>query len=122
MKRIVARFYRTEAGTEPVRDWLTDMHSADRKIVSSDIASVEFGWPRPMPIWESVADDLFEMRSMIEGGTAEARTYFTVDGNVMLLLHGHRSEPNRRGEFELAYERLRDHRNRSGAPAPPRGS
>ena len=117
MKRIVARFYRTEAGKEPVRDWLTNMNSADRKIVSSDIASVEFGWPRRMPAWESGTDDILEIRSTIENGSAEARTYFVVEGNVMLLLHGHKLETARGDEIELTFERLKDHQNRSGTPS-----
>ena len=118
MKRIVARFYRTASGKEPVRDWLTGMDSADRKIISSDIASVEFGWPSRMPAWESVTNDLHEVRSTIENGTAEVRTYFAIDGNVMLLLHGHRFETGNRDALELTLDRLMDHRNRCGTPLP----
>jgi hypothetical protein len=43
MKRIVARFYQTVDGDEPVRDWLQSLDKSDRRIVGADIGTVEFG-------------------------------------------------------------------------------
>lgn len=43
MQRLVARFYQTESGEEPVLDWLERMDSQDRRTIGSDIATVEFG-------------------------------------------------------------------------------
>jgi hypothetical protein len=48
-KRIPARFYSTEAGNEPVRDWLLGLSREERKIIGVDIKTVEFGWPIGMP-------------------------------------------------------------------------
>jgi hypothetical protein len=46
IKVIQAVFYRNSAGTEPVRDWLLmEMDAADRKIIGTDIRTVEMGWP-----------------------------------------------------------------------------
>jgi hypothetical protein len=42
-------FYRRLSGTEPVRDWLKSLSVEDRRIVGTDIAAVEFGWPIGMP-------------------------------------------------------------------------
>ena len=42
-KRITARFFKTAAGNQPVRDFLFELDDTDRKIVGKDIAKVEFG-------------------------------------------------------------------------------
>ncbi|MBW4638143.1 MAG: hypothetical protein KME05_07895 [Gloeocapsa sp. UFS-A4-WI-NPMV-4B04] len=44
-KRIKAIFYRNEAGTEPVREWLKALNKEDRYLIGTDIKTVEFGWP-----------------------------------------------------------------------------
>lgn len=42
-KNVLARFYRTEAGNEPVRAWLRQLEVLDRKIIGADIKTVEYG-------------------------------------------------------------------------------
>jgi hypothetical protein len=37
------RFFMTEAGTEPVRDWLRTLSAADRKLIGENIKTVQFG-------------------------------------------------------------------------------
>jgi hypothetical protein len=44
------RFFKTEAGTEPVRDWLKSLSASDRKLIGEDIKTVQFGWPLGMPL------------------------------------------------------------------------
>ena len=39
-KRIPAIFYRTEAGGEPVREWLRELSPEDRKRIGEDIKTV----------------------------------------------------------------------------------
>ena len=34
---LVVVFYRTEAGNEPVREWLTSLKREDRKVIGEDI-------------------------------------------------------------------------------------
>ena len=48
-KRVPAVFYRTEAGGEPVREWLKALSPDDRKRIGEDIKTVEFGWPVECP-------------------------------------------------------------------------
>jgi hypothetical protein len=43
LKKIPAAFYRTSAGTEPVRDWLKALRAEDRREVGHDIASLSTG-------------------------------------------------------------------------------
>ncbi len=114
MKRIVARFYRSDAGSEPVRSWLLSLSSADRKIDGKDIATVEFGWPVGMPVSRALRDGVHEVRSTIRSGKVEARTYFAVEGGVMLLLHGIDGKGRQDDAIRLASERLTDSRRGSG--------
>ncbi|MDP2829767.1 MAG: hypothetical protein Q8O37_14320 [Sulfuricellaceae bacterium] len=37
------RFFRTETGSEPVRDWLRALSATNRKIIGEDIKTVQFG-------------------------------------------------------------------------------
>ena len=48
-KQLQARFYRSPAGNEPVKDWLRSLDKEFRKLVGSDIFTVEVGWPIGMP-------------------------------------------------------------------------
>lgn len=50
LKRLPARFYRTESGREPVREWLKGLDQEDRRIIGEDIKDVEFSWPIGMPL------------------------------------------------------------------------
>ncbi|WP_095081596.1 type II toxin-antitoxin system RelE/ParE family toxin [Mesorhizobium sophorae] len=112
MKRIDAKFYATEAGKEPVRDWLLELGKDDRKIVGGDIAKVEFGWPIGMPTSRDLGRGLLEVRSTIRDGKVEARTYFSIEGSLMLLLHGHEGKGGQKEAMDLARDRLRDYRRR----------
>jgi len=53
-KRVPAIFYRTEAGGEPVREWLRKLPPEDRKHFGEDIKTVEFGWPVGMPVCKPI--------------------------------------------------------------------
>ena len=54
-KILPAIFYRTATGAEPVRKWLKALSREDKRIVGTDIATVEFGWPVGMPTCRSLA-------------------------------------------------------------------
>jgi hypothetical protein len=42
LKRLPARFYRSDIGREPVREWLKTLEQEDRKIIGEDVKDVEF--------------------------------------------------------------------------------
>jgi hypothetical protein len=51
IKRVPVIFFRTEAGGEPVREWLKGLpYADDRKRIGEDIKTVEYGWPVGMPL------------------------------------------------------------------------
>jgi len=86
-KIIPAVFYRTGAGTEPVREWLKELDAEDRRIIGTDIRTVEFGWPVGMPVCRPMGGGLFEIRSTITQKRI-ARVLFCIHGEQMVLLHG----------------------------------
>jgi hypothetical protein len=42
-KKVVARFYASNSGRRPVREWLLALAKDDRRIIGRDIQKVEFG-------------------------------------------------------------------------------
>jgi hypothetical protein len=53
-KRLPAWFYESETGKVPLRDWLLDPSSEDRRTIGNDIRTAEFGWPIDMPLCRSI--------------------------------------------------------------------
>jgi phage-related protein len=87
-KRVPAIFYRTEAGGEPVREWLKGLSREDKKRIGEDIKTVEFGWPVGMPVCRPLGDGIYEVRTSL-GQNRIARVLFYVDKRGrMVLLHG----------------------------------
>jgi phage-related protein len=88
-KRVPALFFRTDAGGEPVRDWLKLLPSSeDRKRIGEDIKTVEFGWPVGMPACRPLGDGIYEVRTNLAQNRV-ARVLFYIDKKSrMVLLHG----------------------------------
>ena len=80
------RFFCTDAGNEPVREWLTDLSREHRRMIGTDIKTVQLGWPIGMPVVRKLDTGLWEVR--IDLGDTIARVLFTVVGSDMILLHG----------------------------------
>jgi phage-related protein len=88
-KRVPAIFFRTEAGGEPLREWLKSLPSPeDRKLIGEDIKTVEFGWPVGMPVCRSLGGGICEIRTHLTQDRI-ARVLFYIDAKGrMVLLHG----------------------------------
>jgi phage-related protein len=100
-KRISAIFYRTEAGNEPVREWLKELSREDRKRIGADILTVELGWPIGMPVCRPLGGGLQEVRSSL-GQNRIARVIFYVDRTGrMVLLHGFIKKTQKTPEDDL---------------------
>ena len=101
-------FYQTEAGNEPVREWLKGLPDKDRRIIGEDIKTAQYGWPLGMPLIRKMERDLWEVRSTI--GSGIARVFFTAKGAMMILLHGFvkKSDKTPPDELNTARRRLRN--------------
>jgi phage-related protein len=98
-------FFRSESGSEPVRDWLSALRREDRKAVGGDIKTAQYGWPLGMPLIRKLEPDLWEVRSHIGDGIA--RVVFTVEGGVMVLLHGFVKKSSKTPAADLKTARAR---------------
>ena len=87
-KRTPAIFYRTEAGGEPVREWLKGLSPEDRKRIGEDIKTVEFGWPVGMPVCKFVGEGIYEVRSNLAQNRIARVLFYTDRNRRMVLLHG----------------------------------
>jgi phage-related protein len=105
MKRVPAIFYRTEAGNEPVREWLKAMSPEDRRRIGEDLKSVEFGWPLGMPVCKSLGGGLHEVRTDVAGNRT-ARIFFYIDRlQRLVVLHGIVKKTRRTPAADLALAR-----------------
>ena len=79
-------FYQTGSGNEPVREWLRGLSKADKRAIGSDIKSEQYGWPIGMPVVRKMDAGLWEVLSRLDQRIS--RILFTVDDDMMVLLHG----------------------------------
>jgi phage-related protein len=100
-KIIPAAFYCTETGTEPVREWLKGLSVEDRRIIGTDIRTVEFGWPVGMPVCRPMGHGLFEVRVTLTGKRI-ARILFCIHEGTMVLLHGFVKKTSKTPDGDLA--------------------
>ena len=114
LKRLPAIFFRTEGGSEPVREWLKSMAPEDRKRIEEDIRTVEFGWPVGMPVCRPMKDGLQEVRTNLPGNRI-ARVFFYVDRNQrMVLLHSIIKKTRATPESDLAFARQNKQKHERG--------
>jgi len=101
------RFFATEAGSEPVREWLKGLSAQDKKTIGEDIKTVQFGWPLGMPLVDHLEGDIWEVRIKLENRIA--RVLFVIDHHTMILLHGFikKSQKTPKQELDLAKQRLK---------------
>jgi phage-related protein len=101
------RFFRTDAGMEPVRDWLKDLPALERKIIGEDIKTVQFGWPLGMPLVDHLDGGIWEVRIKLTNRIA--RVLFVIEGQTMVLLHGFikKQQKTPGPELDLARDRLK---------------
>ena len=98
-------FFRTEAGNEPVREWLKSLPKAECKLIGADILRVQYAWPVGKPLVDSLGEGLWEIRSRLENRIA--RTLFAVVDEEIVLLHGFIKKQQKTPEDQLKLARKR---------------
>ena len=114
-KTVSVIFFRTEAGGEPVRDWLKGLPSPeDRKRIGEDIKTVEFGWPIGMPVCRPLGDAVYEVRTNLAHNRI-ARVLFYIDKKGrMVLLHGFIKKSRRTPNEEINLARRNKNAHQRG--------
>ncbi len=112
LNKIELVFYRTLGGNEPVREWLVDLPSEQRRVIGLDLQRVQYRWPVGMPLVKPMGQGLFEVRTPLAGGTI-ARVFFCFHGGRLFALHGFikKSQQTPDKELERARKRQKDVEN-----------
>lgn len=112
LPKLAVKFFRTETGSEPVREWLLSLTPADRKTIGEDIKTVQFGWPLGMPLVNHLDGDIREVRIKLDNRIA--RVLFVTEDGVMVLLHGFIKKQQKipKPDLDLAKDRLKQLRRR----------
>lgn len=98
-------FFRLDSGREPVREWLKGLDQDGRRSIGADIKTLQLGWPIGMPLARKMSDGLWELRSHLPSGVA--RTFFTVRGPAIVLLHGFVKKARKTPANELSVAKRR---------------
>jgi len=113
-KRVPAIFYRTEAGGEPMRDWLKELSSEDRKRVGEGIKTVEFGWPIGMPVCRPLGDGIYEVRTTLAQNRIARMLFYIDKQGRMVLLHGFIKKTQKTPEEDLNLARRNKNKHQRG--------
>jgi phage-related protein len=107
--KIPVVFYRTETGTEVVRDWLKELDSADRNAIGQDLMRIQFRWPVGMPLCRPLSKGLWEVRSSLPSNRIARLLFCHIDGRILILsgfIKKTQKTPN--DEIDLALKRKRE--------------
>ena len=100
------RFFKTDTGNEPVREWLLErVTEEEKKIIGKDIKVVQFDSQIGMPLVEQFGSGLWQVRSTLPNRIA--RVFFTFHNNEIILLHGFikKVQQTPKADLELAKKR-----------------
>ena len=109
LKPLPLRFWRTLSGREPVRDWLSELHVEDRRVIGRDIAKVQFGWPIGLPLCRPLKEGLWEVRSSLPT-KREARVLFGFHDGELIALHAFikKTQATPDSDLRLARQRFQE--------------
>src|ERR1700689_1694116 len=62
-KKISLIFFRTQSGSEPVRDWLKGLPEAERHAIGKDLLRPQWQSPAGMPMCRPLGGGLWEVRT-----------------------------------------------------------
>lgn len=107
IKTIPVSFYEEESGNEPVRAWLRELSSDDRKIIGRDIRIVQLDWPIGSPLVKPLGNGLWEIRSKLDNRIS--RILFVFHDGTIVLLHAFikKTQKTPSQEIELARKRAK---------------
>ena len=99
-------FYQSQNKNEPVREWLKSLSREEMKKIGTEIKTVQFGWPLGMPLVRKMETNLWEIRIKLDNKIA--RVLFTIENDLMILLHGFlkKSQKTPKKELLIAQKRL----------------
>jgi phage-related protein len=108
-QRLPVFFYRTEAGHEPVREWLKELDPDERKAIGTDPLRVQEEWPIGMPVCRSLGKGLWEVRTGLASNRTARVLFFVHEGRIGVV-HGFikKTQKTPVADLELARKRMKE--------------
>jgi phage-related protein len=108
-QKIPLVFFRTAAGSEPVREWLRGLDQVERREIGRDLLRAQWQWPVGMPLCRSLGYGLWEVRTALPTKRT-ARVLICFCSGYLVALHGFvkktRATPNE--DMALARKRQKE--------------
>jgi phage-related protein len=105
-KKIPLVFFRTLAGSEPVREWLKQLPEEDRHAIGKDLLRAQWGWPVRMPLCRAMGGGLWEIRTDLPTRRT-SRVLLCLYREHLVALHGFIKKTRATPDDELAVARRR---------------
>jgi phage-related protein len=99
-------FYRTAAGSEPVREWLKGLDEAERHAIGKDLLRAQWRWPVGMPLCRHMGSGLWEVRTDLPTKRT-ARVLLCLYREHLVALHGFIKKTRATPDEDLATARRR---------------
>jgi len=99
-------FFRNDAGSEPVREWLKSLDEAERHAIGADLLRAQWRWPVGMPLCRAMGRGLWEIRTDLSGNRA-ARVLICFAHGHLVALHGFIKKTRATPDDDLALARKR---------------
>ena len=99
-------FYRSQAGVEPVRDWLKRLPETERHGIGKDLLRAQWRWPVGMPFCRPLGSGLWEIRTDLSTERT-ARVLVCLYRGHLVALHGFIKKTRATPEDDLALARKR---------------
>ena len=99
-------FFRTGAGSEPVREWLRGLPEAERRAIGIDLLRAQWRWPVGMPLCRPLGEGLWEVRTDLPTKRT-ARVLLCLYRGHLVALHGFIKKTQATPDEDLAMARKR---------------
>jgi len=99
-------FYRSAAGTEPVREWLRGLDQTERREIGRDLLRAQWHWPAGMPLCRPFGKGLWEIRTDLPTKRT-ARVLICLYRDHLVALHGFIKKTRATPDSDLATARKR---------------
>jgi phage-related protein len=99
-------FFRSTAGSEPVRDWLRELVEEERRAIGRDLLRAQWRWPVGMPLCRPMGHGLWEIRTDLPTKRT-ARVLLCLHREHLVALHGFIKKTRATPEDDLALARRR---------------
>jgi phage-related protein len=86
-QKIPLIFYRTGAGSEPVREWLKGLPEVERQAIGKDLLRAQWRWPLGMPLCRPLGNGMWEVRTDLPTKRT-ARVLLCLYCGHLVALHG----------------------------------